>query len=163
VSASDVKDRAARPAGQVGPILTFHHPSGEPVTWGEFDPVFLKALGIGPSSWDQPVRVELVAQQSKRGNTFFSYEQGGIPLPDGFETGLCLEDVRLQADQVGQSKRGNPTRRYHGALVIDGIPYDAVGYVTKSSSPYWVTVHLHVQKLANRRESALQPRGGRFV
>lgn len=159
--ASDVMDRTARPVEQVGPILTFHHPSGEAVTWGELDPLFLRASGIGPSAWEQPVRVELVAQQSIRGNTFFSYEQGEFPLPDGFETELHLDDITLQADQVGQSKRGNPTRRYHGALVIDCIPYEAVGYVTKSRSPYWVKVH--VQKLANRRGSAAQARGGRFV
>ncbi len=146
---------------QVGPILSFHHPSGEAVTWGEFDPAFLKINKIGPSSWDQPVRVQLVAQQSKRGNTYFCYEQGELPLPDGLETELHLDATPLEANQVGQSKRGNATRRYSGTFLIGGIPYEVVGYVTESRSPYWVKVH--VQKLAKGWGSAGQPHGGRFV
>lgn len=152
--------QGSAPSGSC-PIVTFHHPSGDAVTWGELDPEFLRASGIGPSSWDRPVRVELVAQRSKRGNTFFSYEQGRLPLPDGLETEIRLDGVALEADEVGESKRGNPTRRHHGTLTIDGTPYDAVGYVAKSRSPYWVKVH--VQKAVGRRGSVAEPRGGRFV
>lgn len=109
---------------QPRPLLTFQHPSGEVVTWGEFDPGFLRASGIGPISWDQPMRVELLEQQSKLGNIYFSYEQNGLPLPDGMETEICLDGVRLQAGQVGQSKRGNPTRCYLGTLLIGGLAYE---------------------------------------
>ncbi|MBI4218731.1 MAG: hypothetical protein HY682_01210 [Chloroflexi bacterium] len=159
--AGDSEDQTARQAGHHCPIVTFHHPSGEPVTWGEFDPAFLRANRIGPSSWERPVRVELVAQQSKQGNTFFNYEQGGVPLPDGLETELRLDDLTLRADEVGKSKRGNPTRRYHGMLTIAGIQYEIIGYVTKTRSSYWVKVH--VQKVARGGGSAAEPRGGRFV
>jgi len=146
--------------GMPCPIVSFHHPSGDVVTWGELDPEFLRASGIGPAAWDRPVRVELVAQRSKRGNTFFSYEQRRLPLPDGLETEIRL-DGALEADKVSESKRGNATRRHHGTLSIGGTPYDAVGYVAKSRSPYWVKVH--VQKAVGRRGSAAEPRGGRFV
>lgn len=145
------------------PILAFHHPDGSVVTLGELDPQFLAESGIGPSAWERPFRVEIQPQVSKRGNTFFSYEQGGIPLPDGLETELRIDGERIHPSEVSASKRGNPTRQHTGSVTVGIQAYDVTAYVARTRSSFWIKVHLQVASKRPQLGRANEPRGGRLV
>jgi len=145
------------------PLLAFLHDDGSPLLFGELDPEYLRTAGIAPSMWERQFRVALTPQTSKRGNTFFSYEQGGLPLPSGLESEFELNGVRAMGAPPGVSQRGNPTRRYECALSIGGEPYAATGYVTITKSGCWVKFHIQVSKGQKVSGSTSGPIGGSYA
>lgn len=145
------------------PVLAFLHDDGSPLLFGELDPEYLRAAGIAPSMWERPFRVALTPQTSKRGNTFFSYEQGGLPLPSALQSEFELNGVRVPGAAPSTSQRGNPTRRYDCALIIADVPYSATGYVTITKSGCWVKFHLQVSKGTRATNPSSGPVGGSYV
>jgi hypothetical protein len=143
------------------PVIGFLHPRGKSVLIGELDPEFLSTASLGPSSWERPLRVELEPKLSKRGNTFFDYEQV-LPLPDGLETQVVINDVVLAPSEVSTSQRGNPTRRHQGLVEIAGRSYDVTCFVTAAKKGCWVKVHAQIAS-ARRSSNAQEPKGGRLV
>ncbi len=146
----------------LAPVVGFLHPDGAAVLIGELDPEFLAKASLGPSSWERPIRVELEPKLSKRGNTFFNYEQV-VPLPDGLETLVSIDETRLTASAIGESQRGNPTRRHTGTVPIAGRAYEVTCYVTASKKGWWVKVHAQVASIHRSTTPAEAPRGGRLV
>ena len=145
------------------PVLAFLHADGTPLLFGELDPEYLRNVGMGPSMWERPVRVALEPQTSKRGNTFFSYEQSALPLPAGLDSEFTVNGARLTGGEVSTSKRGNPTRRYDGLLSISEQRYATTGYVTKTKSGFWVKFHLQVARGNRANAGADGPVGGSYV
>lgn len=145
------------------PLLAFLHADGSPLLFGEFDPDYLRSAGIAPSMWERPFRVALSPQKSKRGNTFFSYQQGGLPLPSAIESEFELNGVRAVGASPGTSQRGNPTRRYECTLTIGDTPNSATGYVTIAKAGCWVQFSLHISKGVKAAKPASGPIGGSYV
>ncbi len=143
------------------PVVAFLHQNGKSVLIGELDPDFLSRANLGPSSWERPLRVELEPKLSKRGNTFFDYEQV-LPLPDGLETQIVVADARLAPSEVGTSARGNPTRRHSGQVDIGGKTYDVTCFVTSAKKGCWVKVHAQIATSRHGADVQL-PKGGRLV
>ncbi len=144
------------------PVVTFLHPSRRPVLLGELDPSFLQQAAIGPATWERPLRVELEPRFSKRGNTFYDYDQV-LPLPDQLDTVVVVDGVALDADEIGVSHRGNPTRRHAARVVVDGRTYEVTGYVTVGKSGCWVKVHAHLAAADRAHRQPHVPKGGRLV
>lgn len=144
------------------PVVAFAHASGTPVLIGELDADFLAKASLGPSSWERPLRVELEPKLSKRGNTFFDYQQV-LPLPDGLDTLIAVDGTRLSASAIHESKRGNPTRSHTGVVSIAGKPYDVTCFVTASKGGWWVKVHAQVATTRKATTPAEVPKGGRLV
>jgi hypothetical protein len=144
------------------PVVGFLHPRGSAVLIGELDADFLSKASLGPSSWERPLRVELEPKLSKRGNTFFDYEQV-VPLPDGLETVVLVDGTRLTASEIGESQRGNPTRKHTGTVAIAGKNYDVTCFVTASKKGWWVKVHAQIASASRATGPAEVPKGGRLV
>jgi len=144
------------------PVVAFLHPLGNPVLIGELEAGFLEKLSLGPTSWERPLRVELEPKLSKKGNTFFDYQQV-IPLPDNLETHLTIDGVQLEPAEVGESQRGNPTRKHSGIVEIGATKYDVTAYVALTKKGCWVKVHAHLASPGRSSSSAEIPKGGRFI
>jgi hypothetical protein len=149
-------------APQPAPVIGFLHPQGNAVLIGELDSNFLEKNSLGPTSWERPLRVETEPKLSKKGNTFFDYQQV-LPLPDGLDTHLTIDETPLQSDDIGESKRGNPTRKHAGIVTIAGTAYDVTAFITATKSGYWVKVHAHIASSSRSSSSAEKPKGGRFI
>lgn len=144
------------------PIVSFVRNDGSPVLIGDLDADFLSKSSLGPSSWERPLRVELEPKLSKRGNTFFNYQQV-LPLPDGLNTLIVVDGVQLMESEVYESQRGNPTKSHTGMIAIAGKTYDITCYVTALKSGCWVKVHAQVSTNRKATSSREVPQGGRFV
>jgi hypothetical protein len=144
------------------PLVGFLHPLGTAVMIGELDSDFLSSASLGPSSWERPLRVELEPKLSKRGNTFFDYEQV-LPLPDGLDTFVSINGATLDAGSIGTSQRGNPTRKHVGTVDIAGKAYDVTCFVTAAKKGCWVKVHAQVASARGATTRAESPKGGRLV
>ena len=143
------------------PVVGFLHPCGKEVLIGELDAAFLSNASIGPSTWERPLRVELEPKLSKRGNTFFDYEQV-LPLPDGLETLVSLNGTCLAAAEIGKSQRGNPTRKHTGTAEIAARAYAVTCFVSASKKGWWVKVHAQLAPTRDAKPADL-PKGGRLV
>jgi hypothetical protein len=144
------------------PVVGFFHPQGNAVLIGELDADFLSKSSLGPSSWERPLRVELEPKLSKRGNTFFDYEQV-LPLPDGLETLVAINGTSLTASEIGESQRGNPTRRHAGTAEIAAKVYEVTCFVTDSKKGFWVKLHAQIASSRSPAAPAELPKGGRLV
>jgi hypothetical protein len=144
------------------PVVGFLHPRGSAVLIGELDADFLARASLGPSSWERPLRVELEPKLSKRGNTFFDYEQV-LPLPDGLETVLSVDGTRLTASEIGESQRGNPSRKHTGTVAIAGKNYEVTCFVAASKKGCWVKVHAQIASARRATAPAEAPKGGRLI
>ncbi len=143
------------------PIVGFLHASGDPVVIGELDTDFLSKASLGPSSWERPLRVELEPKLSKRGNTFFNYEQF-LPLPDGVDTVISVDGTRLALSEIRESQSGNPTRSHTGTVTIANRAYDVTCSITIAKKGCWVKVHAQIA--STRRDVPNEvPKGGRLV
>lgn len=124
---------------------------------------YLQRLGIALVQAGRPFRVEPEEKTSKKGNTYFEYQQGGIPLPDGLETRIRVGGVELTMGPERQSKSGNPLREGKCVISVGGVAYDVTVYITKTREPYWVKVHAQ-KASAHSSTSARTPIiGGRLV
>lgn len=144
------------------PVVGFVHPGGNPVLIGELDADFLSKASLGPSSWERPLRAELEPKLSKRGNTFFDYQQV-LPLPDGLDTFVSVDGTRLSASAIHESQRGNPTRNHTGTVTIAGKGYDVTCFITASKKGWWVKVHAQLASSRRATTPAELPKGGRLV
>lgn len=144
------------------PVIGFLHPHGSNVLIGELDSAFLSKTSLGPTSWERPLKIELQPKLSKRGNVFFDYQQV-LPLPDCLETLLMVDQLTLDAAEIGKSQRGNPTRRHTGTVDVSGTKYDVTAFITLTKKGCWVKVHAHIASSGRSNISAELPKGGRFV
>ncbi len=144
-----------------GPLLTLHHPSGQPIEWGELDFDYLQENGIAAIRWEQPMRLALEPRTSHRGNTFYSCECSGLPLPDGLDTALRIDRVPFMEVSRGKSKRGNPTVRLTCSLELHSRRYEATAFLTRGRRGLWIKVHAQASPMSAPREA--NAIGARFV
>jgi len=142
-------------------LVEFVHPDGSPVLLAELGLAFIERHGLPMANATKPFRVEIEGKTSKAGNVHYTYEHGGVPLPDGFDTCLRVagEDVALGPPRT--SKAGNLTREGRSSIRVGDLDYDLLVYLTKGKSPYWVKVH--AQKAAKRAGTTAALNGGRIV
>ena len=142
-------------------LVEYLHPDESPITLAELSLDFLEANGLPIANAGRPFRVEVEPRTSKKGNTYYSYDHGKVPLPDGLDTVLRVggEVVAMEPSHLSQS--GNPTRPGRATISHGGLRYDVTVYVTEGTAPYWVKVH--AQKAAGQTRSKTGPAGGRIV
>jgi len=129
---------------------TLTSPSGRPLTYADLGDDFFRRLGPSESP-DTPVRFELEAGQSKAGNTYYSWDLNGIPLPDGFATGVKLLGSDIPLSVPRESKNGNMMADGRANVMIHGELYVAHAVIVRTRKPYWVKVIAHVRP--GRRKS----------
>lgn len=142
-------------------LVEYLHPDGSPLTLAELSLDFLEANGLPLANASRPFRVELEPQTSKKGNTFYSYEHGKVPLPDGLDTVLRVGGVVVTMAATHLSQSGNPTRQGVATVEHGGLRYDVRVFLTEGAKPFWVKVH--AQKAAGKARSKASPAGGRIV
>jgi len=139
-------------------VVSFQRPNGSPVCLLDLGMDFLDANGIPMHLWERRFRVEVDGRISKAGNTFYQYQQNGVPLPDGLDTRVCVEDTELAMGPEHMSNRGHPTRDGKATLRLGGTDFVAKAYLTKGQSPYWIRIVAH-----KRPDPGAKPRGGRML
>lgn len=75
--------------------LEFLNHDMSPVKLASLGHAFLKIFGSGVGSLDRAFRIAIEGKQSKAGNTYYSYSQNGIPLPNGLDTHLKIDGVMI--------------------------------------------------------------------
>jgi hypothetical protein len=135
-----------------GVLVEYLRSDGEPLLLADLGVDYLNHLGIALAQASRPFRVEAKPLVSKKGNTYFEYQQAGVPLPDGLETRLRVGGVDLVMGPERQSQSGNPTREARSVITVGEIAYDVTAYLTKAKQNYWVKVH--AQKSSGRSGAA---------
>lgn len=123
----------------------------------------LSKLGVALVHAQRPFRVEAEPKQSKAGNVYFDYQQGSLPLPDGFRTRLVVGGVELAFAPERVSKAGNPVREGKSVVTVDGRPYDATAFLTKGRDGFWVSVHAHKAPGRRSTDDGRVIKGGRLA
>lgn len=142
-------------------LLEFLRSSGDPVTLADLGLEFLEANGLPMSNAVRPFRVEVEPRQSKKGNTYYSYEHAKVPLPDGLDTLLRVGGEVLDFGPPRLSQAGNLTREGRARITHHGLDYDVLAYLTEGSKPYWIKVH--AQKAPGKKPTKPGLVGGRIV
>jgi hypothetical protein len=144
-------------------LVEFLRPNGEPLRLEELGAAFVKAQGIAPGDGRRPFRVALEVKKSRLGNSFFQYEQHGVPFPDGLNTQVRVGGVAVQMGDERPSLRGFPTREGGAPVTVGGMPYTTTVFITKGRTPYYVRVVVHKAPGAARGSTSKKPKGGQIV
>ncbi len=142
------------------------HPDGSAVLLRELGAEAMAALGISSQAGDRPLIMEVEAQISKAGNTYYDFWQNALPLPDQLDTRIKVDGNEVRFGPAHNSRRGNPTRRGTLRMDVAGVPCDVDTYLTVSPKPMYLKVV--VRKARGPKPSAdipageIAPRGGRI-
>jgi hypothetical protein len=138
-------------------VVEFRRADGTPLKLFDLGMDFLEANGLPMAVWERSFRVEVDARVSKGGSTFYAYEQNGVPLPDGLDTGIRVADQEVTLAPERPSQSGNPSRTGQTEVKIGSSVYLAKAYLSKGKHPYWVKV------VAHKKATHTAPRGGRIL
>ncbi|MCL4686405.1 hypothetical protein KJ059_16830 [Myxococcota bacterium] len=144
-------------------LIEYLRPDGEPLLLTDLGFESLEALGIPLVQANRPFRVAAEGKTSKKGNTFFDYEQGKLSLADGLETRLRVGGVELVFGPEQPSQKGNPTRKATTIVLVGDLDYEVTAYLTKTRDRFFVKVHAH--KATGKRSAANSTpiSGGRII
>ncbi len=139
--------------------------TSEPILLRDLGSDFLTINNIDRSKWNNPFKVAVDKQLSKAGNAFYNYKQNGVPLPDGMNVLFRVEGVVIPLGGIKPSKtKGYPSRSGKAEIVIGGIVYQVLAYISQGKYPYYVKVHASKKPDHSHLKNAQQmPKGGKLI
>lgn len=145
--------------------LEFLRSSGEPIHLLDLGPDFLTSVGVDPHDASRPFRVAIERKQSKVGNAYYEYSQNSVPLPDGLSTYVRLEGAIVPMGKTRPSKNGFPTREGVAEIVVGGVVYKVIVYITEGKAPYFLRVVAHKKPdtTGNIAKAQAAPKGGTIL
>jgi hypothetical protein len=144
--------------------VEFLQASGEPVRLGDLGPVFLAVNNISSADPSKPFKVGIQQKTSQKGNAFYSYQQNGIPLPDGLNTFVRVEGGIVPMGRTRPSQAGYPTREGSAQVIIGETVYSVTVFLTEGKTPFFVKIHAQKtpDRSANVKKAQQSPRGGKI-
>ncbi|MFN8176411.1 MAG: hypothetical protein U0167_00630 [bacterium] len=132
----------------------------------DLGPDFLHANGIDNVTPDRPFKVAVERKTSKAGNAYYEYSQNGVPLPTGLATFLRVEGAVVPFGKARPSKSGHPTKEGMTEIVVGGVLYKVIAYLTEGKTPFYVKVVAHKKPSTpdeSLRKAQMSPRGGEII
>lgn len=144
--------------------VEFLSASGEPLRLIDLGADFIGTSGVGADSAEKPFRVALFKQKSKAGNAFYDYSQNAVPLPDGLSTFIRVEGTIIPMGKIRPSQKGYPTREGTAQVLVGGMLYTVIVYLTESRSPFFIKVIAHKTPSRGRGQRGQNaPKGGALL
>lgn len=147
-------------------ILQFFKATGQPVMLAELGEQFLRENNVEPPPTARQFQIAVERKTSRAQNPYFDYSQTAIPLPDGLDTQLRVEGIKVPMGEVRPSKKGNPTREGYLELSLGDAIFKITAYLTKTRSGYFAKL-TGVQERGSRSSTPANDytgaRGGRLA
>jgi hypothetical protein len=122
------------------PALNFFHPDGVPIEWGELDSHYLRRKCIGASLWDRQISFLFKWRKKTKGNGYFYNSIAELPLPDGLETIMSIDDLAIHPDHSRSQKTEIETIRFRSLMIVQGDRHLVEVFLHKRMKGIWVIV-----------------------
>ena len=142
-------------------LVEFFHPSGEEVKLIELGKIFLSNLNIGLGSGQKPFNIAVQKRSSSKNNAYYNYVQNAVPLPDGLQTTLKVENVPIPFGEICNSQKSNPQRSGIAYIQLGNAVYEVTAYITQTKNPFYI--HVIAKKAAKILALQTTPKGGVIV
>lgn len=129
-------------------VVEFLRPSGSEVKLVELGGAYLLKLHIKSEDTHKPFCMAVPKQRSSKDNAFYNHKENAVPLPDGLQTLVKVQNVIIPMGEIDYSKKNNPQRSGVAQIQLGKTVYEVTAYITQTKHPFYI--YLIVRKAASK-------------